>query len=99
MSQVKSPETEIYKWRGNKKILDIPEMDDGFPKCNGNLKLEDGDAKLIAVYKQRRDSDVLGGLTVFTENLNENVPIEVVVSSCLAVVMYERLGWQNMFGD
>ena len=41
----------------------------------------------------------LGGLTVFTENLNENVPIEVVVSSCLAVVMYERLGWQNMFGD
>jgi hypothetical protein len=99
MGRVKSPEIGIYRWRGNKKILDIPEMDDGFPKCNGNLKLEDDDARLVAVYKQRRDSTVLGGLTVFTENLKEKLPIEAVVSSCLAIVMYERLGWQNMFGD
>lgn len=99
MGRIKSPELGIYRWRGNKKILDIPEMDDGFPKCNGNLKLEDSDAKLVAVYKQRRDSNVLGGLTVFTENLKEKLPIEVVVSSCLAIVMYERIGWQNMFGD
>ncbi|KEF58835.1 uncharacterized protein A1O9_03678 [Exophiala aquamarina CBS 119918] len=99
MGQIGSPETGIYKWRGNKKILDIPEMDDGFPKCNGNLKLEDNDARLVAVYKQRRDSKVLGGLTVFTENLKDDVPIEVVVSSCLAIVMYERVGWQGMFGS
>lgn len=99
MSRVGSSTTGVYRWRGSKKILDIPEMDDGFPKCNGNLKLEDPDAKLVAVYKQRRDHDVLGGLTVFTENLKADVPIEAVVSSCLAIVMYERVAWQNMFGQ
>lgn len=99
MSRVGSSTTGVYRWRGSKKILDIPEMDDGFPKCNGNLKLEDPDAKLVAVYKQRRDHDVLGGLTIFTENLKADVPIEAVVSSCLAIVMYERVAWQNMFGQ
>lgn len=99
MGRVGPSDTGIYRWRGSKKILDIPEMDDGFPKCNGNLKLEDKDARLVAVYKQRRDSDVLGGLTVFTENLKDDVPIEVVVSSCLAIVLYERVAWQNMFGE
>ena len=94
-----TPGTEGYKWRGNKKILNIAEMNDGFRKCNGNLKLEDKDARLVAVYKQRRDSDVLGSLTIFTDNMKEKVPLEVIVSSCLAIVIYERIGFQNMFGQ
>jgi len=96
-----TPQVPHLQWRGSKKILDLPELEDGHPHANGNLKLEDAsnDNKLVAVYKQRRDLHVLGSLTVFSDNLKDTVPVEVVVASCLAIVMYERIGWQNMFGS
>lgn len=93
-----SSSASCLQWRSSKTILDIPDIQDGYPKANGNLKLEDADAKLIAVYKQRRDWDVMGNLTVFTDELRGGVTIELVVASCLAVVTYERLGFQNGFG-
>ncbi|KIV89458.1 hypothetical protein PV10_06857 [Exophiala mesophila] len=93
-----SSSTPILKWRSSKTILDIPELQDGYPKANGNLKLEDADANLIAVYKQRRDWDVLGSITVFTDRLRDGATVELVFASCLGIVTYERIGWQNGFG-
>lgn len=90
--------TAVLKWRSSKTILDIPELQDGYPKANGNLKLEDSDANLIAVYKQRRDWDVLGSITIFSDRLREGVTAELVFASCLGIVTYERIGWQNGFG-
>jgi len=80
----------------------IPAVDDGHPCASGNLVLSDPRSRLVAVYKQRRDYDVLGALTVFPDALHGAGPpvsIEAVVASCLAVVMYERVGWQNLLGD
>ncbi|OAP60429.1 hypothetical protein AYL99_05431 [Fonsecaea erecta] len=119
-----------YKWHSpashNNQILSIPAVDDGFDLANGNLVLEDPQGTLVAVYKQRRDHEVLGTLTVFlayvaggagngshvdengrqyvrrnsrTESLDERMSLEAVVASCLAVVMYERVGWQNLLGN
>lgn len=90
-----------YRWRSSSKVLSIPAVDDGHPAAHGNLKLEDPDARLVAVYKQRRDWEVLGALTVFMDHVGGEgkVSVEAVVASCLAIVMYERLGWQNLWGD
>lgn len=93
-----SSSTAILKWRSSKTILDIPELQDGYPKANGNLKLEDADANLIAVYKQRRDWDVLGTITIFTDRLRDGATAQLVFASCLGIVTYERIGWQNSFG-
>ncbi|KIW95552.1 uncharacterized protein Z519_04137 [Cladophialophora bantiana CBS 173.52] len=120
-----------YKWHSppshNSQVLSMPAVDDGFDLANGNLLLEDSKGTLVAVYKQRRDHEVLGALTVFLANVvggpsvgnhmngsgnghghghgngnighrEERIPLEVVVASCLAVVVYERVGWQNLLG-
>ncbi|EXJ58383.1 hypothetical protein A1O7_05808 [Cladophialophora yegresii CBS 114405] len=109
-----------YKWRspslGEKKgILASPAMDDATPVGHGNLILEDAEQTPVAVYKQRRDHDVLGTLTVFLWHVNESgtdrgnghghahghdskITTEAVLASCLAVVTYERIGWQNLLG-
>ncbi|EXJ66835.1 uncharacterized protein A1O5_10030 [Cladophialophora psammophila CBS 110553] len=120
-----------YKWHSppshNSQVLSMPAVDDGFDLANGNLLLEDSKGTLVAVYKQRRDHQVLGALTVFLANVaggpsvgnhmsgngnghghghgngnaghhEERIPLEVVVTSCLAVVVYERVGWQNLLG-
>ncbi|KIY01024.1 uncharacterized protein Z520_03690 [Fonsecaea multimorphosa CBS 102226] len=137
-----SPSSPNYKWHSppshNSEVLSTPAVDDGFHPANGNLLLEDSQGTLVAVYKQRRDHQVLGALTVFLANvaggtsreshLDENgfgnghglghrrerghghesrsieipdrgISLEAVVASCLAVVVYERVGWQNLLGN
>lgn len=101
-----------YMWRSpgtasKSRILTQPAVDDGYPLANGNLVLEDTrhPGRLLAVYKQRRDWDVLGSLAVFVDRLGveyegeERLSVAAVVGSCLAVVVYERVGWQNMWGS
>ncbi|OAL32576.1 hypothetical protein AYO20_07886 [Fonsecaea nubica] len=149
-----SPSSPVYKWhsplRHNSEVLSMPAVDDGFDLANGNLLLEDPHGTLVAVYKQRRDHQYLGALTIFLANVaggpsgvnhhhvkangseprqrqeqghgnghgreyrqrerthgrgdggiescDERISIDAVVTSCLAVVMYERIGWQNLLG-
>ncbi|ETI22645.1 hypothetical protein G647_06721 [Cladophialophora carrionii CBS 160.54] len=117
-----------YKWRSpspveKKDILAAPAVDDATPVGHGNLILEDADQTPVAVYKQRRDHEVLGTLTVLLQHVNETgsdgrnghgqghghghghgkgndgkITTEAVLASCLAVVTYERIGWQNLLG-
>lgn len=94
-----------YQWRAptlceKKELFSVPYMDDASPVGHGNLILENADAEIVAVYKQRRDYEVLGSLTVFLDNgiLSGKISLEAVVASCLAVVVYERVGWQNLLG-
>lgn len=94
-----------YQWRAptlreKKELFSTPALDDASLVGHGNLILENADAEVVAVYKQQRDYDVLGNLTVFLENgiTNGKISLEAVVASCLAVVVYERVGWQNLLG-
>lgn len=98
-----------YKWHSTppSEFEANPAADDGYPRASGNLVLSDPQSRLVALYKQRRDSDVMGSLTVFPDALHDadsaaggpTISLEAVVSSCLAVVVYERVGWQNLLGD
>ena len=100
-----------YKWRSpsmleKKYVLSASALDDTFPTGHGNLLLEDHKKMVVAVYKQRRHDDLLGSLMVskqvpakpgaFEEG---KITVEAVVASCLAIVMYERVGWQNLLGN
>ena len=103
-----------YKWRSpsimeKRHILTTSTIDDSTSTPgHGNLILEDGHFNIVAVYRQRRDHDILGNLTVCTSHLlgtnsEDEAPagkltLEAVVASCLAVVMYERVAWQNLLG-
>ncbi|KIW66890.1 hypothetical protein PV04_06179 [Phialophora macrospora] len=107
-----------YKWRSpslpeKKNILASAAVDDATPVGHGNLILEDSEQNPVAVYRQRRDHDVLGTLTVFLRHVKESkrgrdgtnshgqdgkISTEAVLASCLAVVIYERVGWQNLLG-
>jgi hypothetical protein len=68
---------------------------------HGNLILEDANGRIIAIYRQRRDFDILGSLAVFAQEQHSEPKIttEAIVASCLAVVVYERVGWQNLLGN
>ncbi len=106
-----------HKWRSpslpeKSKLLSKSALDDTLPIVHGNLILEDAHMNVVALYKQRRDWEVLGTLTVSSEYVHDHqqqehrndgqegkITIEAVVASCLAVVIYERVGWQNAWGN
>ena len=92
------------------KILCASAIDDtSSPAGHGNLILEDSESNIVAAYKQRRDYEVLGLLIISTERMNASrrngtdqeegrITTEAVIASCLAIVIYERVGWQNLMG-
>ena len=106
-----------HKWRSPSlsekyRLLSKSALDDTLPVVHGNLMLEDAEQNVVAIYKQRRDWEVLGTLTVFSEYVDDHqrqqheyhgqqgkITVEAIVASCLAVVMYERVGWQNLWGN
>ncbi|KIW47979.1 hypothetical protein, variant [Exophiala oligosperma] len=97
-----------FKWHclTTPELTSIPALDDGHPWANGNIVLSGPDGSLIAAYKQRRDWQVLGSLVIFTDTLHRDdhetkpvLNIETITASCLAIVLYERVGWQNLLGS
>ena len=87
-----------FTWKGSHAVLDsIPTSGPSTPHCHGNLKLLAPNGTLLAAWKQRRDSKVLGALYVFDEAVG-TVPVDVLVTTCLYVVVVERILWTTFFG-
>ncbi|KAK2797253.1 hypothetical protein FQN50_009261 [Emmonsiellopsis sp. PD_5] len=85
-----------FVWKGSMDILN--QLDDSAPQCKGNLKLESVDGKvLLAAWKQRRNGRIMGSIVIF-EAARDVIPVEVVVASCISVVMAERATGINFFG-
>lgn len=86
------------------ELTSIPALDDGHPWAHGNIVLSGPDDSLIAAYKQRRDYRTLGSLVIFTDILQHDdttkpiLTIEAITASCLSIILYERVGWQNLLG-
>jgi len=85
-------------WKGSKKVLNL--VDDNAPRCNGNLKLFDpiNPGKVLAIRKNRTDPHILGSIMIL-EDLGDNRPLqEVILWSCLAIVMAERVAFRGWVG-
>lgn len=79
--------TATFAWKGSKHIL--AHLEDYNPSCHGNLKLIAEDGTLLAAWKQQRNTKVLGSIHVF-EEARDKVPVEVIVVSCLCIVIVEK---------
>lgn len=94
------PEPSItFTWKGSHAVLtSLPDSTPASPQCHGNLKLLAPDGiTLLAAWKQRRDRKMLGTLYVFDEAV-DMIPVDVLVSTCLYVVVVERILWTTFFG-
>ncbi|PGH16728.1 hypothetical protein AJ79_01601 [Helicocarpus griseus UAMH5409] len=93
---VSSPNSRYFVWKGSIEVVDL--LDDEGPRCKGNLKLESlAGNTLLAAWKQRRDDRIMGSITIF-EAAKDVLPVEVIVASCISVVMSERASGVNFFG-
>ncbi|KIW20279.1 hypothetical protein PV08_00854 [Exophiala spinifera] len=96
-----------YKWHSmsSSELTSIPALDDGHSWAHGNLVLSGPDDRLVAAYRQRRDYRVLGSLTIFTDTLHHDIgtrpvlTIDAITASCLSIILYERVAWQNLLGN
>ena len=84
------------------------EMQAALPECHGNLKLVDSRGKVLAAWRQQRGKKVLGMLYVFDDEEEEvgkgkvgpgGLDIDVVVATCLYVVIVERILWTTFVGS
>ncbi len=94
--------SEGFMWMGSKSTVKL--INDSAPLCNGNLKLmkPDQPEKILAIWKNRTDSAILGALHIL-EKLDERRSgiLEGVILSCLSIVLAERLsarGWLGGIG-
>ena len=95
------PSGPQLKWKGTKKALNL--LDDEAPRCNGNLKLVHESypfqPETLAVWKNRTDPSILGALHVSRAAVEEGgITLHDVVSSCLAIVVSERLNFRGWLG-
>ncbi|KPI44055.1 uncharacterized protein AB675_6105 [Cyphellophora attinorum] len=88
---------QAFVWRGSHSVLQSLNDSKASPICHGNLKLLGPNNELLAAWKQRRDSKILGSLYIF-EAAWDRLPAEVIVTSCLYVVMVERILWTTFVG-
>ena len=87
-----------FVWRGSHGVLaSLPESSRKRAECHGNLKLLGPNDQLLAAWQQQRDKKVLGYLYIF-DDATELIPMEVVVISCLYVVLVERILWTTFVG-
>jgi hypothetical protein len=86
-----------FVWRGSHSVLQFLGDAAATPACHGNLKLLGPNDELLAAWKQRRDSKILGSLYVF-EAAKDWIPVEVIITSCLYVVVVERILWTTFVG-
>ncbi|RMZ86125.1 hypothetical protein DV737_g10, partial [Chaetothyriales sp. CBS 132003] len=85
-----------YIWKGSKHVKEL--VNDNSPRCHGNLKLLNGDGELLAAWKQRRDSRILGSISIF-EAACDQLPIELIVTSCICIVIVEKMTGVTWFGS
>ena len=84
-----------YHWKGSKSI--VGHLEDFNPNCHGNLKFMDREGRILAAWKQQRDSKVLGSIHIF-EEAEGILPPEIIVTSCLIVVLVEKINGITWFG-
>jgi len=86
-------------WKGSKSAVDL--VHNEAPVCNGNLKLIDPNdrERILAVWKNRTDPTILGALFILDEFDEGNKGLlEEVVTSCMAIVLAERLSGRGWLG-
>ena len=88
-------EQETFTWKGSTKT--VRNLIGDQKKNKGNLKLCTADGEILAVWQQWRESSVLGDAIIF-EAARKRLPLEVVVTSCIAVISAERANGLNWFG-
>ncbi|ETN47023.1 uncharacterized protein HMPREF1541_01213 [Cyphellophora europaea CBS 101466] len=107
-NSLQSP-TKVYTWKGSHSVLShLPASAAATPNCHGNLKLLAPDGTLLAAWKQCRDRRILGNLYVFRRPPEKEasdvmgggcaLPTDVLVVTCLYVVVVERILWTTFFG-
>lgn len=89
-----SPFGEVFTWKNSKHITRL--LDDTAPQCHGNLKLETADGQLLAAWKQRRDSKVMGSIHVFEESRNL-LSVQVIVASALCMALQQKCSGVTYF--
>lgn len=99
------PSGRKLQWQGSKQAAAL--IDDDAPLCNGNLKLFDPahpfEPEMLALWKNRTDMSILGALYISESTLaSGQLTVEEVMSSCLAIVLAERVtarGWLGGMGE
>ena len=93
------PATKTLYWKGSKSALSL--VEDQKPRCNGNLKLVSADRpdNVLAVWQNRTDRRIMGSLSII-DNIDEGEAglLEEVITSCLTVVMAERISGRGWVG-
>ncbi|KAL2217929.1 hypothetical protein M432DRAFT_591141 [Thermoascus aurantiacus ATCC 26904] len=86
-----------FFWKGTKSALSL--VEDQVHNNNGNLKFIPAEnlSSILAVWQSRTDKLVVGSLSVIESfDEGEQGMLEEVITSCLAVVLAERItgrGW------
>lgn len=93
------PANKTLYWKGSKSALSLVENQK--PNCNGNLKLisPDNPDNVLAVWQNRTDRRIMGSLSII-DNIDEGQAglLEEVITSCLTVVMAERISGRGWVG-
>jgi len=93
------PATKTLYWKGSKSALS--QIENQKTRCNGNLKLISPDKpdNVLAVWQNRTDLRVMGSLNII-DNIDEGEAglLEEVITSCLTVVMAERISGRGWVG-
>ena len=84
-----------FVWKGSKHVTE--QLEDYNPHCHGNLKLLDEGGTILAAWKQQRNSKVLGSIHIF-EEAQHVISIEVIVVSCLCIIVVEKTTGVTWFG-
>lgn len=102
-----TPNSRELVWKGTKAGVKRAYVDAGekVPNFlpNGNLKLYSASepSRLLAIWKNTTSMSLLGNLWLY-EEFQEGKSLEDIITTCFAIVLYERLtgrGWGgNCFG-
>jgi len=96
------PLTKTFFWKGTKSALSL--VEDQVHNNNGNLKFipAENPSSILAAWQSRTDKLVVGSLSVIESfDEGEQGMLEEVITSCLAVVLAERItgrGWLGGLG-
>lgn len=93
--------TSTFTWKGSRSILSTihptTQPEGHYRHHHGNLKLLAPSGAVLAAWQQQRDRRVLGTLHVFDAAVGM-LPMDVLVATCLYVVVVERILWTTFVG-